>query len=80
MGKLHTLRRAIEREPEKWFDHETWFAVSVVRKKKNPREYKWRVVKGAERFKQSWEPAKYRRKYNGFVFSVLKEMGYEDLI
>ena len=40
MGKLHTLKRAIEREPEKWFITGKSFAYSI--KKEKPIDFLWK--------------------------------------
>lgn len=69
MGKLHTLRRAIEREPEKWFRQ----------------DYDGRCfARGASRSKwfgsKQWEPTESwqvgYRSYRSFVRHILNELGY----
>lgn len=67
MGKLHTLRRAIERDPKKFFDTYDW-GVSV---------------EGANFSEGQWEPMVCDRErsrlfpYRKFVKSVLKRLGYD---
>lgn len=70
MGKLHTLRRAIEREPEKWFNLESTgrcWAYGASR----------RIWSNNNR----WEPTApwgyHGKAYRSFVKQVLKELGYE---
>lgn len=69
MGKLHTLRRAIEREPEKWFT-KAWANDDLI------------MPYAAHRWRDKWEP--YRgwygsgsKAYRRFVAKVLKNLGYK---
>lgn len=78
MGKLHTLKRAIEREPEKWFFTGKSFALSV--KKKKPIDFMWKRSVGATFYDGEWHPKPYWRKYNGFATKVLKDIGYTDFV
>jgi len=60
MGKLHTLRRAIEREPEKWIVR-LW----------DGRLYS---VMGAYHVKSGWRPSG-SKSYRKFVKKTLQELG-----
>lgn len=64
MGKLHTLRRAIERNPESWFYHVRWNnTVKAI---------------GAEFYRGVWKPIYGWDKapYRSFVRYVLHDLGY----
>lgn len=63
MGKLHSLRRAIQRNPELW---KSW---------KGDGHY-WRSppVCGAHKRKGQWEPRSWSNSYRYFVASVLREL------
>jgi len=69
VGKLHTLRRAIEREPGRWYCD--W---------KYPWEREPRQPKAARYVNGQWRPSPqpyYRHgPYESFVRHVLKELGY----
>ena len=69
MGKLHTLRRAIEREPEKWIyrEHDGRLTARGARRDRWQNHGQWFSV---ERW--SYNGASYR----GFVQSVLAKLGY----
>lgn len=78
MGKLHTLKRAIQRDPDKWYFPSNQIAWTL--KYKKPHDYVWNWVNGARFDKGEWIPYKYNSGYSKFVKSVLREMGYTDLI
>ncbi len=65
MGKLHTLRRAIERDPESW----------IIRDFYNKRVC---LVKGTDRYvgNRRFVSSYWTNSYRGFVIHVLNEMGY----
>jgi len=72
MGKLHSLRRAIERNPEswiltwgKWGPRQEFYALYANRPR--PRSPDWSPGYNA------WKGGPYRN----FVRSVLKELGYD---
>lgn len=67
MGKLHTLRRAIEREPDKWFHISRFFGKTELRPH-NAKFYGGQWIPN-----RNWmSPFAYRR----FVKKVLLELGY----
>jgi hypothetical protein len=72
MGKLHTLRRAIERNPKKW--HSNGGYVYGARYLEKPPWWNWREWEGPGWYPQS-EYA-YPKSYRAFVRSVLVNMGY----
>jgi hypothetical protein len=60
MGKLHKLRRAIEREPERWIVR-VWDGRVIS-------------VRGAYHVKSGWRPSE-GRSYGKFVKKTLQELG-----
>jgi len=65
MGKLHTLRRAIERNPKEWM-HEN-YCRKVVMSAKKTKTGQWVPFLG-------WCS---KKSYRSFVKHVLKELGYD---
>ena len=64
MGKLHTLRRAIERDPQQWY-HEAGGG--------------WFFVKDAYFVRGAWKPGyPGGRSYREFVRSVLIDLGISE--
>lgn len=78
MGKLHTLKRAVEREPEKWFV--LFRHVDMSKINGRDREYKWKYPTGATFRDGKWIPCPGHRKYKGFIKKVLEDIGYEDFV
>ena len=78
MGKLHTLRRAIVREPEKWFV--LFRHVDMSSRYGRDREYKWKYPTGATFRGGKWTPTPGYRDYEGFIKKVLEDIGYEDFV
>lgn len=64
MGKLHTLRRAIERDPDKW---------------RGASGARLRLLKSVKDGRISYEPSPYysEKSYGGFIRSVLKSIDRE---
>lgn len=66
MGKLHTLRRAIERNPEDWF---------YERRYGYPRTEN--IARAARFYRGQWIPVLgWGSSYKSFVKHVLEELGY----
>jgi hypothetical protein len=66
MGKLHKLRRAIEKNPGEWYYDDRWLKKRMIR---SARVYKWKgqwYCKPRETFYHD---------YQVFVKSVLRELG-----
>lgn len=68
MGKLHTLRRAIERNPSEWYHKHSNFVVLGGFDRGH--------VKGALFFRNRWRPTTWGNSYRAFVASVLRGLGY----
>jgi len=72
MGKLHTLRRAIERDPEKWF--------RTVKTLRGGNRY---FVVGASFVRREWKPSRgyyfgsIRPPRRDFVRHTLRGLGYK---
>lgn len=64
MGKLHTLKRAIKRSPEKWY----WINLSGIC-----------YARGAYLFKNEWHSIS-NPSYRKFVAKVLKEIYQSEFI
>ncbi len=74
MGKLHTLRRAIERDPDKWSKriYYVYGHPNVLRKLDYPKRYQARSAQRTTITKQ-WKPGKtVNGPYAAFVMHVLK--------
>jgi len=86
MGKLHTLRRAVQRDPEKWFEIVKSNNKNYASNKKKASDFvkesiTFRRSCSATKKKSDWSPSPSwgRNSYRGFVKSVLKDMGYENV-
>jgi hypothetical protein len=67
MGKLHTLRRAIERDPERFLDAHTRLDGSS-----------FSYVRSARKLEGGWFPGSVlSHSYRKFVGKVLIELGFE---
>jgi hypothetical protein len=76
LGKLHTLRRAVGRDPERWMLWPNkWRGARVQDAARDVQAYGARFRAG------NWEPTSSRgtrrgSPYRGFVRHVLRELGY----
>jgi len=79
MGKLHTLRRAIQRDPEPWYLYKWthWDGSERSRVKLMGARF---VHASRWQKKAGWVPTDYpwrHRPYQAFVLSVLRDLGID---
>lgn len=69
MGKLHTLRRAIERNPDDYHipQWRVWAKVS----------YSYPTAARFSTWHNAWFPDRYSQSYRRFVAKTLVELGYD---
>jgi hypothetical protein len=69
MGKLHTLRRAIERNPDDWHipQWKPWAKVT----------YSYPMGASFSKWHKKWRPFRCYSSYRRFVAKVLVELGYD---
>lgn len=67
MGKLHSIRRAVERNPDAW---RLWRFMAWGKETERPH------IHGAEFYRGQWIPTPWRWKYRSYVKKVLRDLGY----
>lgn len=72
MGKLHTLKRAIERNPEDWYSKPFPFSKFRVKGASRSKRYRDGVYLG------DWKPDYWSYSYRPFIKKVLEGIGISD--